>query len=399
MRFLPIALLIALSALTAASPVTGPSNTSNDLRQTTGRLIIRLKPTANLRNFDRQLKADMSKDASAGPNENVLVHQYTKGMMGYAGVFSAAIAQKLRSHPDVALVEQDYIGHIDDVPKSEQQSPPSWGLPRISNRGLDLTKPYVYSTKAGEGVTAYVVDTGIDVKHTEFTDRATFGVNFVKNEGMEDGNGHGTHCAGTIAGSTFGLAKKANVVAVKVCSSFGSCATSDVIAGVEYVIKNGKKNKSVVNISLALAPSQALDDMVQKAVDSGIAIICSAGNANGDSCLNSPRRAPAAFAVGATDNKDEMASFSNWGKCLRLFAPGVDVISAKPGGGSQSMSGTSMASPHVTGVAALYLADKEYDNIPDLHKDLVDRSTKDAVKKLRNPATTVNLFAFSHLYD
>jgi len=326
------------------------------------------------------------------------ITEYNKGMMGYAGVFSDAIAKKLRSHPEVALVEEDFIGHIDG-PTSEQKAPPSWGLTRISHRTLDLKQPYVYSVKAGAGVTAFVVDTGIDVKHPEFTGRGTFGANFVKAEGMEDGHGHGTHCAGTIAGTTFGLAKKAKVVAVKVCNQFGQCATSDVIAGLQWVIKNGVKNKSVVNISLGLAASQAIDDMVQKAVNAGIAIICSAGNNNGDSCLNSPRRAPASFAVGATDNADGMASFSNWGKCLKIFAPGVDIVSAKPGNESQKMSGTSMASPHVAGVAALYLGDKEYTSIPELHKDLIARASKDVVKNLRNADKTINLLAYSRLTD
>jgi len=224
-------------------------------------------------------------------------------------------------------------------------------------------------------------------------------VNFIKGEADADLDGHGTHVAGTIAGTTFGLAKKAKVVAVKVCNQFGQCATSDVIAGLEYVIKNGVKNKSVVNISLGLAASQAIDDMVQKAVNAGIAIICSAGNNNGDSCLNSPRRAPASFAVGATDNADGMASFSNWGKCLKIFAPGVDIVSAKPGNESQKMSGTSMASPHVAGVAALYLGDKEYTSIPELHKDLIARASKDVVKNLRNADKTINLLAYSRLTD
>jgi len=296
-------------------------------------------------------------------------------------------------------VEEDYIGWVDDLPVSEQQSPPSWGLARISNRQLDLKQPYVYSNNAGEGVTAYVLDTGIDVKHVDFEGRASVGINYIKSEDDGDGYGHGSHCAGTIGGKTYGLAKKAKLVAVKVCTKFGSCATSDVVAGLQWVIKNGVKNKSVVNISLGLAPSQALDDTVQAAVDAGIAVICSGGNASADSCLHSPRRAPAAFAVGATANTDDMASFSNHGKCLSIFAPGVDIMSVKPGGGEAKMSGTSMASPHVAGMSALYLADKNYSSILDLHKDLKARGTPSIVKNVRNPDITVNIMAYSRLFD
>jgi len=271
---------------------------------------------------------------------------------------------------------------------------------------LDLKKPYIYSTKAGEGVTAYILDTGVDYNHPEFLsatgqNRTVEGINFITGE-TSDGHGHGTHVAGTVMGLTTGLAKNAKVAQVKVCTRSGSCATSDVVKGLEWVIKNGKKNKSVVNISLGLAPSQAIDDAVQAAVNAGIAIICSGGNANSSSCEHSPRRGPAAFAVGASDNTDGHASFSNWGKCISIFAPGVDIVSAKPtnlGGGYQPMSGTSMASPHVCGVAALYLADKEYDSIPQLHTDLRARGTKGIVKKMRNADTTVNLMAYSRLFD
>jgi len=395
--------LLALAALVAAAPNTRPANLGRDLTKTTGRLIVTLKKGSNLslRQFDRQLKADIAKDTSAGPGENVLVHQYTTAVRGYSGVFSKSMEAKFRANPEL-LVEQDTIGYVDDidVPRTlTQDNPPSWGQSRISNRVLDLKKGYVYSANAGEGVEVYVIDTGIDTNHTEFAGRARFGKNFITTEPDNDGYGHGTHCAGTIGGSTYGLAKKAKLVAVKACTKAGSCTTSDVTAAIEYVIKNGKKGKTVVNISLGLAPTQAIDDAVQAAVDAGIAIICPGGNADGDSCQNSPRRAPAAFAVGATANTDNMADFSNWGKCLKTFAPGVDIISAKPGGGSQPMSGTSMASPHVAGVAALYLADKEYASIPDLHQDLIARSTPNAVKNLRHADSTVNRLAYSRLFD
>jgi hypothetical protein len=163
--------LLALAALAAAVPNTRPFQAPNEIK-TTGRLLVTLKKGANLRTFDRQLKADMSKDTSAGAGENVLIHQYSAGIKGYAGVFSSSMAQKLKAHPDVAAVEQDYIGYVDDIPTHDQQNPPSWGQSRIANRGLDLTKPYTYSTKAGEGVNAYIIDTGVDTKHAEFEGRS-----------------------------------------------------------------------------------------------------------------------------------------------------------------------------------------------------------------------------------
>lgn len=405
MRF---TILLTLAALAAAAPQVRPnlSGVERDYTKTTGRLIVRLKPGTNLKAFDSALKADLAREASAGKTDNEIVYQYTAGFKGYAVKFNQAMSSKISRHPDVAAVEPDYIGYIDDIPTQEQQSPPSWGLSRISSRTTTTNAPYKYSSKAGEGVTAYILDTGVDYSHPEFltdagVNRTVAGISFIKDE-TTDLHGHGTHVAGTIAGRTTGLAKLANVVQVKACTRFGSCSTSDVVAGIQWIIKNAKKNKAVVNISLGLAPSQAIDDAVQAAVDAGIAIICSAGNANSDSCQHSPRRAPAAFVVGAIDSADKHADFSNWGKCLDIFAPGVDIVSARPlslGGATQKMSGTSMASPHVAGVAALYLADREYTSIPDLQKDMLARGAKDVVKNLRNAATTTNILAYSRLFD
>jgi len=400
--YLPVLLLVSLATLSRSSPVlrntpskAAPRNTDSNLSaKTSGRHIIRLRQGANLRQFDRNLKEQISQDASAGPGDNEIVHQYKTGsVVGYAGVFTAAIREQLLASPDVAAIEPDYIGHVD----RQQPSPPSWGEVRVSERKLDLTAAYVYSDRAGAGISAYIVDTGIDTNHTEFGGRATFEVNFVTVEAAQDLDGHGTHVAGTIAGATYGLAKSASVHAVKVCDQDGMCNTSDVIAGLQWVVKNAPKFKSVVNISLGLTASQTLDDTVQAAVDAGIAVIVSGGNTSGDSCLDSPRRSPAAFAIGASGKDDTAADFSNWGKCIRMYAPGVDIVSAAPGGGTDTKSGTSMASPHVCGIAALFLGDRQYTKITDLHRDLVARATPGVVKGVRND--TVNLLAYSRLVD
>ena len=359
---------------------------------TTGRTIIRLRSTAHPAQFDRHLKSSINQDASAGPGDNLLVHQYTGAIKGYAGTFTPAVLDQIKQHPDVAAIEPDYIGHIDSNTAGlmQQESPPSWGLVRISERKDDLSKPYMYPSSSGTGIVAFVMDTGIDITHSDFEGRATWGKTFVENEPDQDDNGHGTHIAGTIAGTKFGIAKHTSLVAVKVCDGDGNCATSDVIAGLNWIIKQAKPMKTVVNISLGLLPSDTLDELVNAAVSAGIHVNVSGGNDNADACENSPRRAKFAFAVGASDQLDRKAKFSNYGLCVKVFAPGVDIVSAAPGNGEQVMSGTSMASPHVCGVAALYLAENKYTSIVELHKDLVERSTRGIVQN--TPAnTTTNL--------
>ena len=260
----------------------------------------------------------------------------------------------------------------EDDPALEKNAP--WGLARISHRkslSFGTFNKYLYSADGGDGVDAYVIDTGTNVKHVDFEGRATWGKTIPNGDEDEDGNGHGTHCSGTVAGKKYGVAKKANVIAVKVLRSNGSGSMSDVIKGVEYAAKShmdkvdaakkGKAKKfkgSVANMSLGGGKSPALDRAVNAAVDLGIHFAVAAGNDNADSCKYSPASAEKAVTVGASTLADERAYFSNFGKCNDIFAPGLNIESTWKGSkyAINTISGTSMASPHICGLLAYFLS-------------------------------------------
>jgi len=231
--------------------------------------------------------------------------------------------------------------------QQKQDKPPSWGLPRVSERKLDLTKPYVYPDSAGDGVKVYVVDTGVQDTQSDFGGRAKLIKSFVTGEANTDMNGHGTHCSGTIASKTYGVAKKVSLFGVKVLNGQGSGQYSDVIAGINYVTGLAKVGKTVMSMSLGGPKSQAVDDAIVAAIKAGVVAVVAAGNDGGDACQGSPSGAPGVLAVGATDNTDTIANFSNKGKCVGIFGPGVDITSLWKGadGATNKISGTSMAPP------------------------------------------------------
>ncbi|KXN67949.1 hypothetical protein CONCODRAFT_29668, partial [Conidiobolus coronatus NRRL 28638] len=254
----------------------------------------------------------------------------------------------------------------------ESQENAPWGLARVSQRDKLSGDSYTYNYKAnaGEGVNVYVIDTGINIKHKDFEGRAVWGKTMIANATDEDENGHGTHCAGTVGGKTYGVAKKANLIAVRVLDGEGSGSNSDVMAGIEWAVKDERygiewavkdsrpgKGK-VISMSLGGIFSPTLDSVVNKAVDSGVVVVVAAGNDSLDACLYSPARASKAVTVGATNIKDERASFSNWGLCVDIFAPGQDIKSTWKGSddATNTISGTSMACPHVAGLAATFIS-------------------------------------------
>jgi len=259
----------------------------------------------------------------------------------------------------------------DDV-EVEKNAP--WGLARISHRdslSFGTFNKYLYSADGGEGVDVYVIDTGTNVDHVDFEGRAAWGKTIPLNDADEDGNGHGTHCSGTVAGKKYGVAKKANIIAVKVLRSNGSGTMSDVVKGVEYAAeqhaasveaaKKGKKKGfkgSAANMSLGGGKSPTLDLAVNAAVDAGIHFAVAAGNDNADSCNYSPAAAEKAVTVGASTLGDERAYFSNFGKCNDIFAPGLNILSTWIGSkyAVNTISGTSMASPHIAGLLAYLLS-------------------------------------------
>lgn len=239
-----------------------------------------------------------------------------------------------------------------------QRNPPSWGLDRLDQPSLPLSKSYTSPGSEGSGVTVYVIDTGIRITHQDFGGRASYGWDFADNDATaQDGNGHGTHVAGTIAGTTYGVAKKAKVVAVRVLDNAGAGTTSQVIAGIDWVTRHAHK-PAVANLSLGGIHNAQLDAAVRNSIAAGVTYTVAAGNDGLSAGLYSPADVKEAITVGATDKADARAAFSNFGPAVDLFAPGVSITSASYASdtGKATFSGTSMASPHAAGAAAVYLA-------------------------------------------
>ncbi|KAG1445507.1 hypothetical protein G6F56_009892 [Rhizopus delemar] len=332
-----------------------------------------------------------------------IAHVYdTPHVKGYSGRFDEAILDAIRQSNDVEYVEKDSL-----VFANELQRNAPWGLARVSHKkrlNFKSYKEYEHNPDGGEGVKVYVIDTGINVDHVDFEGRAIWGHTVPSNDFDEDGNGHGSHCAGTIAGKRFGIAKKAQPVAVKVLRSSGSGTMSDVIKGVDWATaehirektateKANKKYKgSVANMSLGGGRSPSLDRFVNGAVRAGIVFSVAAGNDNGNACDSSPAAAELAITVGASNLQDHRAWFSNYGKCVDVFAPGQDIESVWKGGkyAVNTISGTSMAAPHVAGLSAYLLSLEEE---PVTAKYIKDKILNTASKGLLSgvPDDTPNL--------
>jgi subtilisin family serine protease len=300
------------------------------------------------------LKSGAAPEAAAGRTRRHggrVLHQYGTVVRGYAAKLDPDQLEAVRRDREVAYVEPDQVIHTEAA-----QAGANWGLDRIDQRALPLDGSYT-SKATGAGVTAYVIDTGIRTSHSEFGGRARGGYTSVEDgNGTSDCNGHGTHVAGTIGGSTYGVAKGVDLVAVRVLDCFGAGMASEVIAGIEWVTAN-HASPAVANLSLGGEPSAALDAAVSNSIASGVTFVVAAGNEGVDACGASPARLPAAITVGASMENDSRASYSSYGSCLDVFAPGSGISSAwnTSDSAAKTVSGTSMASPHAAGVAALYL--------------------------------------------
>ncbi|MGA5192002.1 S8 family peptidase [Streptomyces exfoliatus] len=302
---------------------------------------------------------------------------YTSAINGYSVELSEAQARKLAADPAVKSVVQNRVFTID----ATQPSPPSWGLDRIDQRALPLNQSYTYPDTAGSGVTAYIIDTGVRISHTDFGGRAFNGFDAVDNDNVaQDGNGHGTHVAGTVAGTAYGVAKKAKIVGVRVLDNNGSGTTAGVVAGIDWVTRNAVK-PAVANMSLGGGVDSTLDAAVRNSIASGVTYAVAAGNSNANASNYSPARVTEAITVGSTTSSDARSSFSNYGTVVDIFAPGSSITSAWNTGDSatNSISGTSMASPHVAGAAALYLGNNPTSTPAQVGTALVNAATPNVV--------------------
>jgi subtilisin family serine protease len=359
--------LIGASAPVSAAPAEGTIRTAAGATPVSGSYIVVLKDGATLSGAAVESRTNTLATRYAA----TVRHRYSAAVDGFSAQMTARQARRLAANPAVAYVEQDSVVHVDAT-----QNGATWGLDRVDQRNLPLSGAYTYNTSASN-VTAYVIDTGIQTSHGEFGGRAAVAYDALGGNG-QDCNGHGTHVAGTIGGATYGLAKGVRLRAVRVLDCAGSGSNSGVIAGVDWVTSNHVR-PAVANMSLGGGISSALDSAVSRSISSGVTYALAAGNSNTNACNSSPARVGAAITVGATTSSDARSSFSNYGGCLDIFAPGSSITSAWSNGGTNTISGTSMAAPHVAGAAALYLSGNTAASPATVRDALVAKATAGVV--------------------
>ena len=342
-------LVAAVTAAALGLSLPAPANAAQQTRESG--YIVTLKGEPGALSLASAEKQSSSVAARHGAEVG---HTYTEVLHGFSARMTPAEAAALAADPAVERVSPDRVLKA----TATQASPPSWGLDRIDQADLPLNNSYTYPDTAGGQVTAYIIDTGVRISHQDFGGRASYGYDAIDNDMVAaDGHGHGTHVAGTVAGTSHGVAKKADIVAVRVLDDSGSGSTSQVVAGIDWVTQNAQK-PAVANMSLGGVADDVLDEAVRNSIASGITYSIAAGNSSAPVSSASPARVAEAVTVGATTKTDAMAVYSNYGSGVDILAPGSSITSAWNTGdtATNTISGTSMAAPHAAGVAALYLA-------------------------------------------
>jgi subtilisin family serine protease len=370
-RLLALALVVSLTALWPSGAGAAPAERNS--------YIVVLK-----RSVDRPAAIAQKQASRFGTDLDFV---YRHAIEGFALDLTGVQAEALADNPNVVSVERDRVIRIQTT-----QTGATWGLDRIDQRNLPLDGNFTYNN-TGAGVTAYIIDTGILFGHTEFGGRAVSGFDSVDGGSADDCNGHGTHVAGTVGGSTFGVAKSAGLVAVRVLNCAGSGTTSGVIAGIDWVTADHQAGEpAVANMSLGGGASSALDNAVRNSIADGVSYAVAAGNGDflgfeDDACLYSPARVGEAMTISATNSSDQKASWANYGSCVDWFAPGVSITSAwyTSSTATNTISGTSMATPHTAGVAALYLQGNPGASPGTVRQVIYDLTTKNIVTGSSTP--------------
>ncbi|MDQ3505320.1 MAG: S8 family peptidase [Actinomycetota bacterium] len=327
--------------------------------------------------------------AAARSNGGQLLNEYSSALQGFAAVLPARALDALRRNPNVEHIEADQVMSLNTT-----QSPAVWGLDRVDQRNLPLSGSYTY-TVTGSSVTAYVIDTGIRFSHTQFAGRAVTGFDAIDGGSADDCNGHGTHVAGTVGATKYGIAKAVNIVGVRVLNCRGSGTNSQVIKGIDWVTSDHAPGElAVANMSLGGSASTALDNAVRNSIADGVTYAVAAGNDNRSACNKSPARVAEAITVGASTKTDARSSFSNKGTCVDIFAPGSDIKSAwnTSDTATNTISGTSMASPHVAGAAALFLQQNSSASPQDVRDGLVNSATVGVLSNVGNGSPNLLLY-------
>jgi subtilisin family serine protease len=378
---------LAFTAPAHAAPAAGHIRPAASGTAVPGSYIVMLHNTARRIPPDR-VAADLARQYGGSVR-----YTYTNALQGFAVRMPATAAARLAADPRVSYVSEDAT-----VSLGTTQPGATWGLDRIDQRNLPLDGNYTYSTTASN-VTAYIIDTGIRVTHSQFGGRASVGFDAIGDgQNGNDCHGHGTHVAGTVGGSTYGVAKAVRLVAVRVLNCSGSGTFSGVIAGIDWVTGNhASGTPATANMSLGGGADSTVDQAVRNSIADGVTYAVAAGNDSANACNFSPARTAEAITVGATGSTDSRASFSNFGTCLDIFAPGVNITSSwnSSDTATNTISGTSMATPHVAGAAALYLADHPSASPQTVRDALVAAGTTGVVGNPGTGSPNVLLFTGS----